>query len=60
MSVGWTVLKGEERAQMGKQKEECTVRFDEGLFVMRTRWVASHVLWQEVWWGEYGDIWIFR
>jgi len=45
---GWTVLKGEERAQMGKQKEECTVRFDKGLFVMRTRWVASHVLWQEV------------
>ena len=45
MSVGWTV---EERAQMGKQKEECTVRFDKGLFVMRTRWVASHVLWQEV------------
>ena len=41
---GWTVLKGEERAQMGQQTGEFTVRFVEGLFVKRTRWVDLDVL----------------
>ena len=49
MSVVWTRREdeGRRRAQMGKQQEECTVRFDEGLYVLRigpARVVAKNVV----------------